>query len=119
MMGPYASHHAQQEAALAERSRQEIAKIGTNGPQRVDAVSKWITGIVGEADARPIRATIVTDSHLRFYEAIMSKIVSQGAASFSQSHRVPAEDSGKIPVFENMSFEQRRQAQDRNAARGR
>lgn len=118
MMGLYASHHAQQDAALAERSRQEIAKAGINAPQRVDAVGKWITGMVGEADAKPIRATIITDAHLRFYETVMSKITSQGAASFSQSHRVPPEDSSKIPGFENMSFEQRRQAQDRNAARG-
>jgi hypothetical protein len=118
-LGIFASHHAQQEAALAERSRQEIAKAGFNAPQRVAAVSKWITGMVGEADAMPIRATIITDSHLRFYESIISKLTSQGAASFSQSHRVPAEDSGKIPGFENKSFEQRRQAQDRNAARGR
>ena len=80
MMGLYASHHAQQDAALAERSRQEIAKAGINAPQRVDAVSKWITGMVGEADARPIRATIITDAHLRFYETIISKITSQGRA---------------------------------------
>jgi hypothetical protein len=49
----------------------------------------------------------------------MNKISSQGAASFSQSHRVPPEDSSKIPGYDKMSFEQRRQAQDRNAARGR
>lgn len=68
-LGIFASHIAGEQAALAERSQQEIAKIGANGPQRVDAVSKWITGVVGEADARPIKATIVTDAHLRFYEA--------------------------------------------------
>ena len=116
MMGLYASHHAQQEAALAERSRQEIAKAGVNAPQRVDAVGKWITGLVGEADARPIRATVVTDAHLRFYEKLMVREVSQGAAAFSTQHRVPADD-GKIPGYEGMSFEQRREAQDRNAGR--
>jgi hypothetical protein len=116
MMGLYASHHAQQEAALAERSRQEVAKAGVNAPQRVDAVGKWITGLVGEADAKPIRATIVTDAHLRFYEKLMTREASQGAAAFSTQHRVPAED-GKIPNYAGMTFEQRRQAQDQNAAR--
>ena len=29
----------------------EIAKAGVNAPQRVDAVGKWITGEMGEADA--------------------------------------------------------------------
>jgi hypothetical protein len=116
-LGIFASHHAQQEAILAERSRAEVEKAGVNAPQRVDAVTRWITAEVGEADAKPIRATIVTDAHLRFYERLMNKITSQGAASFSQSHRVPPEDSSKIPGFDNMSFEQRRQAQDRLATR--
>ena len=55
-LGIFASHIAGEQAALAERSQQEISKIGANGPQRVDAVSKWITGMVGEADARPIKS---------------------------------------------------------------
>jgi hypothetical protein len=117
-LGIFASHIAGEQAALAERSQQEIAKIGTNGPQRVDAVGRWITGEVGAADAAPIRATIVTDAHLRFYEKLMNKISSQGAASFSQSHRVPP-DTAAIPGFDKMSFEQRRQAQDNLAARRR
>jgi hypothetical protein len=101
---------------MAERSKAEIAKAGPNAPQRVDAVGKWIESEVGKSDAVPIRATIVTDAHLRFYERLMNKIASQGAASFSQQHRV-APDTSKIPGYENMTFEQRRQAQD--ARRGR
>jgi hypothetical protein len=118
VLGIYASHVAGEQAILAERSRQEILKAGVNAPQRMDAVGKWITGEMGEADAKPIRATIVTDAHLRFYEKMMQKISSQGAASFSQSHRAAPETNG-IPGFEKMSFEQRRQAQDANAARRR
>jgi hypothetical protein len=115
-LGIFASHIAGEQAALAERSQQEIAKVGTNGPQRVDAVSKWITGMVGEADARPIRATIVTDAHVRFYEAVMNKLSTQGGASFSQSHRAPP-DNNAIPNYDKMSFEQRRLEQDKLAAR--
>jgi hypothetical protein len=118
MLGLYVSQEVQQHAALAERSRQEIAKAGVNAPQRVDAVGRWITGMVGEKDAAPIRATLVTDSHLRFYEKIMTQLTNQGGASFSQSHRAPP-DTSKIPGYENMSFEQRRLAQDQNAARRR
>jgi hypothetical protein len=117
MLTLYASHVTGQEAALTERSRAEIEKAGVNAPQRVDAVGRWITAEVGEVDAKPIRATIVTDAHLRFYERLMNKIASQGAASFSQQHRVGPDDN-KIPNYENMSFEQKRQAQDQ-LARGR
>jgi hypothetical protein len=114
----FASHHAAQEAALAERARAEIAKAGVNAAQRVDAVGKWITAEVGEADAAPIRATIVTDAHLRFYERLINKIISQGVPNFSNAHRVPHDDV-KIPGYENMSFEQKRYAQEQLAARRR
>jgi hypothetical protein len=116
MMGLYASHVAQTESALAAVSRAEIAKAGVNAPQRVDAIGKWIRAEVGDADAKPILATMVTDSHLRFYEKLQQRITSQGAAGFSQSHRV-APDDGRIPGYEGMSFEQRRLAQDQAAAR--
>jgi hypothetical protein len=118
MMGIYASHVAQQEAALAAISRAEIAKAGVNAPQRVDAIGKWIRGEVGDADAKPILSTLVTDAHLRFFEKLQQRITSQGAASFSASHRV-APDSNDIPGFDKMTFEQRRFAQDQNAARRR
>jgi hypothetical protein len=117
MLGLYASQEAQQHAALAERSRQEVAKAGHNAPQRVDAVSKWITGMVGEKDAAPIRATLVTDAHLRFYEKIIHLTTTQGGASFSGVGRVPPESNDKIPGFDKMSFEQRRLAQDQAALR--
>jgi hypothetical protein len=112
----FAGHHAQKEAALAERSAAEVAKAGVNAPQRVDAVGKFITAEMGEADARPIRATIVTDAHLRFYEKLIGKLTSQGAAAFTGKHRT-APDADGIPGYENMSFEQRRFAQDQQAAR--
>jgi len=115
-LGIFASHIAGQEAALAERSRAEVEKAGVNAPQRVAAISKWIRGEVGDADAKPIIATLITDSHLRFYEKLNQRITSQGVASFSQSHRVPP-DTAKIPGYEGMSFEQRRLAQDQLRAR--
>jgi hypothetical protein len=119
MLTIYATHEAQQNAVLAARAREEVAKAGVNAPQRVDAVGKWITAEVGEADAKPIRATIITDAHLRFYERLMNKISSQGTAAFSQSHRAAPDTGRDIPGFENMSFEQRRHAQEQNAARRR
>lgn len=115
MMSLYASHEANQNAVLAARSQQEIAKAGPNAPQRVDNVGKWLTGMVGEADAAPIKATIVTDAHLRFFEKIITQITNQGGASFSAAHRVP-DDNKSIPNYAGMSFEQRRFAQDQRAS---
>ena len=114
----YATHEAQQNATLAESGRAEVAKLGANGTQRVDALSMWIRGEVGDADARPILATMVTDAHVRFYEKLQQRISSQGAAPFSQAHRA-APDTNRIPGFDNMSFAQQRHAQEQLAARRR
>jgi hypothetical protein len=118
MLTLYASHVAQQESVIAERSRAEIAKAGPNSPQRIDAVGRFITAEVGEADAKQIRALIVTDSMLRYHERMIAKISNQGVASFSQQHRT-APETNSIPGYENMSFEQKRYAQEQNAARRR
>jgi hypothetical protein len=114
----FATHTAREQAMIAERSAAEVAKAGVNAPQRVDAVRKFITAEMGEADARQINALIVTDSMLRYHERMITKLTSQGTASFSQSHRT-APDTNGIPGYDNMSFEQRRYAQDQAAARRR
>jgi len=116
MLTLYASHVAQQEATLAARAREELAKVGPNAPQRVDAISRWIRGEFGDQDARPIIASIVTDAQLRAWERVQQKIESQGVGRFSQSHRAAPEDS-KIPGYDRMTYDQRRFAQDTIAAR--
>jgi hypothetical protein len=118
MLTIYATHEATQNAALAARSREEVAKAGVNAPARVDAVNRFVIAEMGADDAKSINALIVTDAMLRYHERIMTKLSNQGAASFSQSHRV-APETGGIPGYEGMSFEQRRLAQDQNAARRR
>jgi hypothetical protein len=115
-LGIFASHIAGQEAQMAERARAEVAKVGVNAPQRVDAIGKWITSIVGEADAKPIRATLVTDAHLRFYEKLQAKIISQGAASFSQQHRVVETNKVSDEAWAKMSYSQKKDYTERASA---
>jgi hypothetical protein len=96
-LGIFASHLAGQEFQLAERSRAELAKVGANAPQRVDAAGRWLDGFLGTADAAPVKATMVTNSHLVFIEKIMKQFETQGVGSFSQSHRA-APDDKRSPV---------------------
>jgi hypothetical protein len=118
MLALYAGHVAHQENFLAERSRAEIAKVGPLAPQRMDAIRQWVRSEVGDKDSIPVMASIVTSAQLNFMERIQQRVTSQGAASFSQSHRV-APDTNEIPGFDKMSFSQQRQAQDQLAARRR
>jgi hypothetical protein len=109
---------AAQEMRIATYARAEVDKLGANGPQRIDGLSRWIIGEMGNEKARPIIASMATAAHVEFYEKLLSKQTSQGAASFSQQHRV-APDDKSIPGFEKMSFAEKRFAQDQRAARRR
>jgi hypothetical protein len=96
MMGLYASHHAAQEARIAEVARAELQKAGPNAGMRVDSISRWIRAEVGDADARPIIATLATNAHLKFYEKILTKITNQGTATFDNRHRDRGPEAGTV-----------------------
>jgi hypothetical protein len=119
LLGVYAGNEVGTQQAIATAKAAEIAKLGTTAPARVDAVVNWLTGMDGSADkgdAKALAGMLVTARHVEAFERIMNKFSSQGTASFSQSHRTAPETNG-IPGYEKMTFEQRRQAQDNNAAR--
>jgi hypothetical protein len=95
----------------------EVAKLGAAGPARVDAIIQWVDAIAGPDAAAlknvfkmaPVASTIVA------FENLMKRFTSQGVTAFSQAHRTEP-DAGKIPGYDKMSFEQRRQAQDQRRA---
>jgi hypothetical protein len=96
MLGLYAAHEAGKEAVLQERARAEIAKIGPNAGARVNAVGRWLDSFMGSADSKPIKATLVTDAHLRMFEKVMTAITSQGAATFDNRHRDRGPQPGTV-----------------------
>ncbi|WP_074830579.1 hypothetical protein [Bradyrhizobium lablabi] len=119
ILGLYAGNEVGTQAAIASARNAEIAKLGPTAPARVDAVTNWLAGIDSSADkgdAKALAGMLVTARHVEAFERIINKLTSQGTASFSQSHRV-APDDKSIPGFENMSFAQKRFAQDQAAAR--
>lgn len=111
-----ALHAASQvEAAqtLQHAKAAEIAKLGVNGPARVTAVSNWLKAVGGQdaavlirtLDYAPVAGTV------QAFERMMQRFKDQGGAPFSQQHRTQPE-AGKIPNYENLSFAQKRAAQD-------
>lgn len=119
IIGVYAGNEVGTQAAINAAKQAEIAKLGPTAPARVDAVTNWLAGIDSSADkgdAKALAGMLVTARHVEAFERIITKLTTQGSASFSQSHRVPA-DTKEIAGFDTMSFEQRRFAQDQRAAR--
>jgi hypothetical protein len=86
----------------------ELAKLGPNGPSRIDAVATWLESTVGD-DAAVLAMTVrraPVAAIVEKLERIINRMTSQGMAS---SSRPPA---GDIQGWENMTYEQRRFAQD-------
>jgi hypothetical protein len=116
LLAMYANGKVAEQTVINRAAAAEREKLGALGGQRVDALTKWIRGEAGDANAKIIVAGMACAAQVEFMEKVMTRLTNQGAASFSQSHRA-APDADKIPGYETMSFEQRRFAQDQNAAR--
>ena len=118
-LGLYAATKVSEQAQIDAARTREIEKLGPTAPARVDAVTRWLAGIdtsSDKGDAKALAGMLVTARHVEAFERIINRLTSQGAAAFSQSHRV-APDANTIPGYENMTFEQRRQAQDQQRSR--
>jgi hypothetical protein len=82
----------------------------------VTSVENFLRGHVGDDLAKGMRAMLVTADIISGFEKLINKFQSQGAAAFSQAHRV-APDSNEIAGYDKMTFEQRRYAQDQRGRR--
>ncbi len=96
VLGIYAAREAKQAAAINAAAAKQVELLGTTGAQRVDAVSQFLRGMLGDDLARPVLNTMVTAKHVQAFERLMQRVASQGSASFSQSHRVPSEPPGRV-----------------------
>lgn len=119
LLAVYAGNEVGSQAAIATARAAEITKLGPTAPARVDAVTNWLAGMdtsPDKGDAKALAGMLVTARHVEAFERIITRLTTQGSASFSQAHRV-APDGDKIPGFEKMSFAEQRLAQDQLRAR--
>jgi hypothetical protein len=106
----------------------EIAKLGATGPQRVDALARWLVGMIGDQGlvlagtkdktGRSTNGIMWTAGIVGALEALQRRVVSQGASGYTGNGRdMGGQDAGKIAGYDKMSFAERRHAQDQLAAR--
>jgi hypothetical protein len=109
----YAAERIAEATKINTARNAEIAKLGTMAPQRIDAVKTWAHGTLGSELGGAIEQMLVTSKHVEAFEKIINQFSRQGGTQFSQAHREGEPPAGKIPGYENMSFEQKRAAQMR------
>ena len=120
LLGLYAATTAHEHTVIANAANAERAKLGVSGPARIDAISLWLRGTFGDAAARPVLATLCTATHVEVFEKIISKIVGQGSANFSQQHRDASGGGGMTDErWATMSFAEKQQWQGAGSEHGR
>ena len=99
----------------------ELRKLGANATTRMSAINTFVAAIPGvaEADAKTFESFMLSAKQVEVMERIMAHVRNQGAGAPGSGHRDTPAENGKIPGYENMSFEQRRFAQDQMRDRGR
>ena len=109
----YAAERISEMSKINSARNAEIAKLGTMAPQRIDAVKTWAHGTLGSELGGAIEQMLVMAKSVEAFEKIINNFSRQGGTQFSQRHREGEPPAGKIPGYENMSFEQKRAAQMR------
>lgn len=74
----YIKQQVVEEKAFADAREAELKKLGGNGPQRQKAVSDFITGMVGEADAGEILKGVFSAKQFEALERLQQKVINQG-----------------------------------------
>lgn len=113
LTGVYAALQVAEHTSYKAAAAAEVAKLGSAGQTRVDAIATWMTGALGEdgktfaniLKQAPVASTVT------LFEKIMRQMTTQGAGTFSRTGTEPP-GGGKIENFAGMTFEQRRFAQD-------
>jgi hypothetical protein len=100
LMGVYAETLVGSEAQIQTAKQAELAKLGANVTARVDAINTFMTAMVGPDGAKAIGSMLVTANIVTSVEKLMAKFATQGAASFSQAHREPPGQPGRLPQAE-------------------
>jgi hypothetical protein len=94
MMGLYAASQVHEAQMISNAQAAEREKLGPMIAHRVDAVTNFIRGTVGDDKiAKGMTQRILTADDLVGWEKVIRKATSQGAASFRQDGREPSTGS--------------------------
>ncbi len=74
----------------------QLEKLGANATMRVTAIDTFLRGTIGDQAAAALNKVLITADAVQAVEQLISKHSNQGAASFSQAHREPSGQPGRV-----------------------
>lgn len=116
-LGIVASMKAQEAATYETLKAKNLEGLGAKGPERIDAVTRWLSANFGEAEVKPVLATLATTAHVTMFEKIISKLTSQGSPNFKQTGRDV--DTGKVSdeQWAKLSYSEKKAYAERHGSR--
>ena len=100
LLSVYAGAEVGTQAQITAARAAEVGKLGTAGPSRVDAVTRFMDA----SGLGVLKSTLVTAAQVEAWEAHITKISSQGTAAFSQSHREAPDAKPSNEEFSSWSY---------------
>lgn len=70
-----------EQTALGEASKAEMESLGANGTARVDGITRFLVGHLGETKAKSLLGTLFTKAQVEAYETLIHKFTSKGVPS--------------------------------------
>lgn len=111
MLGVYAQAKIDEQVAYDAAKTENLKALGANGPQRIDAVTRWLGANFDDATVKPVLATLATTQHVTMFEKIIAKLTSQGVSNFTGSHRETPDSKPSNDEFSSWSYGEQREYQ--------
>jgi hypothetical protein len=109
LLALYAGGQVASEQQIKAGRNAEIQKLGAAGPARIDALTTFFRAYLGDAAGSRRMTRIFTAQDVQDAEMEVSKIVSQGGASYRGNGREPPERAGHVSAeqYQKMSARER------------
>ena len=95
-LGLVAGNQVASEQQITTARNAEIAKLGTTGPARIDALSTFYKATLGDADGQRLMSRLFTADDVKMAESLVSKLTNSGASFRSGTGREPPAQPGKV-----------------------
>ena len=96
LLGIYAGGQVSSQQQIQTARNAEVAKLGTTGPSRIDALTTFFRSYLGEADGNAVMARAFTAADVQRLEKLVGKITAQGGAPFRGNGREPPSEPGRL-----------------------
>lgn len=118
LLGLYAGAQVATQQQITNARNAEIAKLGTTGPARIDALTTFFKAKLGDAAGAQRMARVLTASDVEIAEKEVALFSSQGGGSFRQTGRDL--ETGKVDdaTYDKMSYTEKKEYAERHSRNG-